>query len=302
MPVARAPSKQPRHGPLSSSPHRSHNPVDSDAAVFKPSGDDVSLPVKKRKDNVASRPKSKPKSAIPLGDVIEISSDDDDAAPSQASIIADLRRQLKKTKEENTRHKHAYEKAHRELTDTREENRVLQTSRRHEKGKLVDTTQLEDNINCEICTARMWSPHLLPDCGHAFCQSCLRDWFSTIQAQFMASNPHYDGNQPSPHSAHIQMLLSNPHTFHRPQIAQQIAQLLTAYQPPRPDYSCPTCREPVKTRPVEDFALKALVRTIASAAGENSPTKTSAASVSRRGNGRGPIGTSGPWDGFFPRI
>jgi len=62
----------------------------------------------------------------------------------------------------------------------------------------------------------------------------------------------------------------------------------------RPEYTCPSCRKPVKTRPVEDFPLKALIRTLAAATGENSPQKPE---KPRSGTAK----PSGPWDGFFPK-
>ena len=112
--------------------------------------------------------------------------------------------------------------------------------------------------------------HSLPECGHAFCQTCLQDWFGSAHAQFMAAHPGYNANLPL-------------YAYHQHQL-------------PRPQYTCPSCREPVKNRPVEDFTLKALVRTLAAATGENSPQRKEPEKL-RRGVAR----PSGPWDGFFPR-
>jgi hypothetical protein len=135
---------------------------------------------------------------------------------------------------------------------------------------------------------RLWSPHMsvrcsiillsltrrcdrLPECGHIFCQTCLQEWFSTTLAHFLATHPNYDANNPM---RHIQAF---PHL---------------------PRYTCPTCRTTVQNRPVEVFALKAIVRTIAAAAGESSPAKAPAVMNHRRAQG---VQTIGPWDGFFPR-
>ena len=85
----------------------------------------------------------------------------------------------------------------------------------------------------------------------------------------MAAHPGYNVNLP-------------PYIYHRHQILH-------------PQYTCPSCREPVKNRPVEDFTLKALVRTLAAAAGENSPQKKELEQY-RRG-----MAKPNPWDGFFPR-
>jgi hypothetical protein len=88
--------------------------------------------------------------------------------------------------------------------------------------------------------------------------------------------------------------MQNPHLMHIPHTAALIAQ----YNPPQPQYTCPTCRETVRNKPVEDFALKALVRTIAAAGGESSPRKEPIY-LRNWGKGKGPVRREGPWDGFF---
>ena len=130
----------------------------------------------------------------------------------------------------------------------------------------------------------------LPGCGHIFCLSCLQDWFGTALAQFMNANPHYNVNQAQniPHLQHLfQNLIQNPHAAAHPQVAAMLANLL----PPSPQYTCPTCREPVRTRPIEVFALKAIIRVVTAAAGESSPKKA----VNNNWKAK-----AGPWDGFFP--
>jgi hypothetical protein len=168
-------------------------------------------------------------------------------------------------------------------------------------------------MDCEICTSRMWEPYSyavflksipfpapfvlstssscsLPDCGHIFCLSCLQDWFGTTLAQFMNANPHYNVNQ-ARNIPHLQLLFQNlaqnPHAAAHPQVAAMLANLL----PPSPHYTCPTCREPVRTRPIEVFALKAIIRVVTAAAGESSPKKT----INKNSKAK-----AGPWDGFFP--
>lgn len=66
-------------------------------------------------------------------------------------------------------------------------------------------------------------------------------------------------------------------------------------QAPQPEYTCPTCREPVKNRPVEDFALKELIRAVSAAGGENSPKKKEMPT-----GGKMMKLNKGPLDGFFP--
>ncbi len=135
--------------------------------------------------------------------------------------------------------------------------------------------------------------HSLPDCGHTFCQNCLQDWFSSTQAQFMTSHPGYDPNQLISDQKTLGLYKLAQALMHNPQAANsmQISALVTQLLPLHPQYTCPTCREPVKSRPTEAFALKALVRTVSSTMGESSPKRS-------KQSGKAP--DESVWDGFFP--
>lgn len=113
----------------------------------------------------------------------------------------------------------------------------------------------------------------------------------------MNAHPHYNVNQNYQNLPHIQGLIQtviqHPQAATHPQVAGMLANLL----PPNPQYTCPTCREPVRTRPTEAFALKAIIRVITAATGENSPKKV----VAENRKGKAAAIATGPWDGFFPR-
>ena len=75
------------------------------------------------------------------------------------------------------------------------------------------------------------------------------------------------------------------------ELNRQQQDILRQYRQLQPAYTCPTCRQDVKNKPVEDFAFKSLVHMIATANGESSPKSTKGKSVRRE--------NAGPWDGFF---
>ena len=130
----------------------------------------------------------------------------------------------------------------------------------------------------------------LPECGHIFCFSCLQNSFANTLAQFRIANPHYNVDQAEniPHLQHLfQVLLQNPQAAHRHR--EQVVATLAKFLEITPQYTCPMCQEPVRTRPMQVFAMKAIVRVLSEAAGESSPKKN--VNENRK---------AGPWDRFFP--
>ncbi|KAF8995455.1 hypothetical protein BDQ17DRAFT_1250636, partial [Cyathus striatus] len=141
---------------------------------------------------------------------------------------------------------------------------------------------VEDHLNCEICTHRIWTPYILPGCGHSFCQSCLQDWFSTILTQYMNNHPEYNPNAPNVYINQLAALIADPRLLQHPQITHMLAHRVQQ----KPSYTCPTCRILVLSKPIEDFALKSLIRMISAASDEACPPDATNPSL---------------WDGFFPK-
>ena len=71
----------------------------------------------------------------------------------------------------------------------------------------------------------------------------------------------------------------------------EVAQYRFSQGIPQPVYTCPTCRDVVRNKPVEIFALKTVVETISNAMGTTSPKATSA-------KGQKPA-SAGSWDEIF---
>lgn len=105
----------------------------------------------------------------------------------------------------------------------------------------------------------------------------------------MQTHPDYS-NRRNRYGQQFQMLHNCPQLLFDPRVVGILDRML----PPQPQYTCPTCRVPVRVRPAEDFALKSLVTIVAAAKGDQPPPKE----VTRRNlAGKGHLS---PWDGFFP--
>ncbi|KAK0212616.1 hypothetical protein DFS33DRAFT_48369 [Desarmillaria ectypa] len=250
-----------------------------------------SPPVKRRKNG---------KSLAAPVDVIVISSDDDDEPPppvKKPTKVLELEALVQKLKKETEKAKQAQAEAEKRAACFEEALKIskLQAATPSLSRPTIDPSKLEDDITCEICTLKMWSPHILPECGHTFCQSCLRDWFNTTLEKHRRQHPHYHPNQPIMLPRYLREMLFYPQID--PQQLSVLVKQITAASG-GPAFSCPTCREPVKTRPVEIFAIKSLVRTVAAAQGESSPRK--GPEGRSRSKNKAPARREGPWDLFFP--
>ncbi|KDQ27943.1 hypothetical protein PLEOSDRAFT_1083864 [Pleurotus ostreatus PC15] len=318
MPATRATSKLPhRHDPFPEvhrNKRKSNSPQPqapaSDDVIVLSSSDDEARPAKKTPNNKIMAASNKhPKSTLQSTEVIEISDDEDyPVAPVKPSRnlmkIAELQSQIETLKESNTRMGKEIENYQSLLDETMVEkdmlsNQVAELHLRQEPPSIsINPSDLEDQINCEICTMKMWRPYLLPECGHSFCESCIQDWFSTILARHIQAHPEYNANNHRQNvPAHIRQMM--PYAEYHPQVQQMLAQY--NLQNPQPEYNCPTCRVEVKSRPIEDFALKAIVRVVAKAQGEVSPQKPVSTSSNKKGKRRAPQKTQkSVWDPYFP--
>ncbi|KAF8637970.1 hypothetical protein AX16_010602 [Volvariella volvacea WC 439] len=87
-------------------------------------------------------------------EIIEISSDDEEVPLAAQQLVGDLRKQLKKLKEEVTKFKQ-------ECKKKEQENAKLKSIialQPPKDGIYIDTGDLEDATNCEICSTPMWRP------------------------------------------------------------------------------------------------------------------------------------------------
>jgi len=90
------------------------------------------------------------------------------------------------------------ESLRRRCNELQQERDMLQENNRHlsaamsqlkanTKQNALSNSALDDAICCEVCTHTMWSPYILANCGHTFCQDCLTDWLNTTLGQHRQS-------------------------------------------------------------------------------------------------------------------
>ncbi|GBE81316.1 hypothetical protein BKA93DRAFT_926182 [Sparassis latifolia] len=279
MPATRSSRRAQSREPLTSHPINAG--ASSPDIIILSSDDELAIPKQNRLTPKKSKQRVRSKPRI-SADVIVLSDDEGPEASTSTvprGTTPSLRQQLKEAKEMIAR--------------LEAEARAWEQKDKASQGLLP---ALDEHVNCEVCTLKMWTPATLA-CGHTFCQSCLQDWFTTALTQHMAANPDYDA-QP----AIIQQYkaaLQNPNTTSqaRRQLANHINELLEHI--PQPQYTCPSCRAPVKSKPIEVFRLKHITRTVAAATGETSPKKAAPARTTR-GVANRRAAADGPWDGFFP--
>ncbi|KAH8108100.1 hypothetical protein BXZ70DRAFT_36633 [Cristinia sonorae] len=263
-------------------------PSYEDDIIVISSDDEDAPPVVPRKRLQPKKPlrqQSKANAKSPHGEEVDISSDDEEGKRRRSSrTVAEMEKQIQKLKEENELLRKQQAMAS-PATNQREERLAPKADPRY--TALLDA--LDDCISCDICAGKMWVPATLA-CGHAFCQSCLQNWFSTALMKHLAIYPQYIMYTPR-----VRQLLS---AAQRQVLSENHRRLLEleAYaelqKQPQPDYTCPACREPVKGRPAEAFPLKSVVRAVAKEVGEEEPRGTAPQPAGRRAN-------DGPWDGFF---
>ncbi|KAI0684798.1 hypothetical protein BC835DRAFT_1387785 [Cytidiella melzeri] len=291
MPVART-SRQRSGQPLSKYPSR-------DIIVL--SSDDESVPVKKptvpqktAKIRGKARAMPLPSGDVSMNDVLEIFSEEETSVRQKGSssssssrtstATAFLQRQIDELQRENVMLK-AQAASTLSSTTMPSANADKTTAALAEQKKLL--YEMDDITCCEICIARMWSPYIL-SCGHSFCKTCLMDWFSTAHAQHMQAHPEYNPHPPILNRS--LEILQQPYLSPHQRRAVKNELLIEYNNIKKPAFTCPKCRDPVTTAPIECYALKHMVRTMAKWAKDG---KTGQDDKTPQ---------QGIWDGFFPKM
>ncbi|KAH9979123.1 hypothetical protein BGW80DRAFT_1283147, partial [Lactifluus volemus] len=121
-------------------------------------------------------------------------------------------------------------------------------------GRMLNMSALDEAVCCEICTHTMWSPYLLTNCGHTFCQGCLNDWLNTTLSQHRQNSTRGSPAYTCPSCRHA---IHTPpvQNFSLKRIVQLAAESRGDSSPRRPQRPSPPVRQQPRGRggPRRDF-------------------------------------------------
>ncbi|KAG1775569.1 hypothetical protein EV702DRAFT_1046902 [Suillus placidus] len=158
------------------------------------------------------------------------------------------------------------------------------------KESCIDATKLDDMLSCDICAHLMYSPYLLSDCGHCYCEGCLKGWFDETLTKHIRAHPEYNMNR-KPVPRDFPEILNTIGRYVSHPIRMQLQAMYNNRQQ-QPEYTCPGCRKEVTGKPVVNFSVKDMVSVVGNVLGRPNTRRESS-------NIRGQ--QAGPFDAFFPR-
>jgi hypothetical protein len=127
----------------------------------------------------------------------------------------------------------------------------------------------------------------LSDCGHCYCERCLKGWFDETLTKHIRAHPTYDANRKLVPPNFPQILQSiGPYLPYL--IQMQVQAACIAFRRQQPEYTCPGCRQEITKKPVVNFVVRDMVSIVGSALGKPDTRKEFSGQ------------RAGPFDTFFP--
>ncbi|KAG2742425.1 hypothetical protein P692DRAFT_20839286 [Suillus brevipes Sb2] len=249
------------------------------------------------KKNTIKKPK------FPMREVLEISSSDEEPvlpkAPGNDGFFWQRENSKLKQINEHLERKVARQRAQldnsrKRLEEQRQELIKLQQEKlaalqAKGKSKSIDATKLGDMLSCDICAHLMHSPYLLSECGHCYCEGCLKGWFEETLTKYIRAHPTYDANRKLIPPNFPQVLQSiGPYLSYLIQTQLQAVLVCDVSRRQQPEYTCPGCRQEITKKPAVNFIVRDMVSLVGSALGQPDTRRESSGQQ------------AGPFDAFFP--
>ncbi|OAX41034.1 hypothetical protein K503DRAFT_854937 [Rhizopogon vinicolor AM-OR11-026] len=171
--------------------------------------------------------------------------------PIAAAEFAKLKRELDTWKKLAHDNKKTIKKQNKVIEDLRQkenanEKKLKETESQlckvqHKAKKSEDAiSNVEANVQCQICMDLLLKPYALSPCGHVLCVTCLQEWFKKAPP---SDDEMYDDDDPD-------YLLCRKKT-------------------------CPTCRAGIRNRPIPIFVVKSIASALSKARGTSPTTSLS---------------------------
>jgi hypothetical protein len=127
----------------------------------------------------------------------------------------------------------------------------------------------------------------LSDCGHCYCEGCLKGWFDKTLTKHIRAHPTYDASRKLV-PPHFPQVLQSIGPYLSYPIQTQLQAVCNASRRQQPEYTCPRCRQEITKKPVVNFVVRDMVCLVVTALGQPDTGKESSGQ------------RVGPFDTFFP--
>ncbi|KAI0083437.1 hypothetical protein BDY19DRAFT_987996 [Irpex rosettiformis] len=139
------------------------------------------------------------------------------------------------------------------------ENKVLQDKLRRNTASDEAVSSVRETLECSVCTNPVKSPSLLA-CGHTFCKHCLAGWFQQTLEIFIRDNPAW---RAVPLWWQNRRALLENRSLGLEEHQELELELRRWWEDnSKPTYTCPLCRNEVRSLPVECLMLSEVSYTL----------------------------------------